>query len=210
MAEWSEFDIDSQTQLGEQPPESDLWITEDELRSGDLAADYLRSIEGQEQLADYVQRHFDDSFGPFSPDLPIPVITRNHTLEGCAHSNGVAFTRQEIDMGNNVRISGVFPNFESRFDVDLGDEARSMSAYEQSLAVREAFQDRMYDDPRYLEGLTLEDMDHLVHNCAPRGCTVHHGPSPGHLQLVDRNIHAQAGHTGGYGFWTPHVRRGKD
>ena len=177
MTEWSEFDIDSQTQLSEQPSDSELWVsdlsesieeiptdpadlpslwvTEEELRSGDLAADYLRGIGGQEQLADYVQRHFDDSFGPFSPDLPIPIITRNHALEGTTHSSGVPFTRQEIDMGNNVRISGVFPNFESRFDVNLGDEARSMSAYEQALAVRDAFQDHMYDDPRYLEGLTL-------------------------------------------------------
>ena len=208
MAEWTQYNDLETPEAADQLSDPDgLWLAEDDLTQGEKAADYLRGLDHQEILADYVEKHYDDSLWDFSPDLPIPITTRNMDLEGESHPSGVEFTRQEVDMGDGVTISGVFPEFESRFDTDLGDEARSMTLHEQFSACREHFLDRMYDDPKTLEGLTLEDMDHLEHGYFPGGCTAQHNARVGSFSIVDSDVHRQTGHTGGNALWTPKARK---
>ena len=186
-----------------------LWLDEQELTQGELAAQYLRGLEGNhEKLANYVERHYDNSMGAFSPDLPIPITTRNMDLDGQSHpSSGVEFSRQEVDMGDGVSITGVFPEFDSRFDIELGDDAKDMTLHEQFSACRDAFLDHMYDDPEILEGLTLEDMDHLDEGYFPNGCTAQHNPRVGFFSIVDSDLHRRTGHTGGNALWTPKVHK---
>ena len=127
MAEWTQYNDLETPEAADQLSDPDgLWLAEDDLTQGEKAADYLRGLDHQEILADYVEKHYDDSLWDFSPDLPIPITTRNMDLEGECHPSGVEFTRQEVDMGDGVTISGVFPEFESRFDTDLGDEANAI------------------------------------------------------------------------------------
>lgn len=211
--EWDEMD-ETQDMTSEESLETfqdveELWVEEGKLTQGELAAQYLRGLDGNhEKLADYVERHYDETIGDFSPDLPIPITTRNMDLDGQGHpSSGVEFSRQEVDMGDGVSITGVFPEFDSRFDIELGDDAKDMTIHEQFTACRDAFLDHMYDDPEILVDLTLEDMDHLDEGYFPNGCTAQHNPRVGSFSIVDSDLHRRTGHTGGNALWTPSVRK---
>lgn len=63
-------------------------------------------------------------------------------------------------------MEGVFPQFESRHHVELGEQANGMTIYQQFSACREDFHDHMFDSLEKLEDLTLEDMARLGKVCA--------------------------------------------
>ncbi len=163
------------------------------------AADYASSL-GYEKLGDYISRHYDG--GEFSPEEPIRVSTRNMKLEGTCSESGVPFERRTAQLTEGLSVEGVFPVFESRHHVELGERANDMTIYQQFSACREDFQDHMFDSPEKLEGLTLGDMERMDNpqGFAPEGYTWQHNPETGSFDLVPTGDHGVA-HTGGNAFW---------
>ena len=163
------------------------------------AADYARSL-GYDKLGDYVSRHYDG--GEFHPEEPIPVSTRNERLEGTCSDSGIPFERRTAQLAEGLSVEGVFPVFESRHHVELGEQANDMTLYQQFSACREDFRDHMFDSPERLEGLTLSDMERMdkPHGFAPEGYTWQHNPETGSFDLVSTTDHT-VGHTGGNAFW---------
>lgn len=211
---WEDFDLEEGVDLSAPVPEViSVPAAEDvsaelppavtngeaELSEAEKAADYARSL-GFDKAADYIGRHYDGN--EFVPGEPIPITTRNMELDGLQASNGVAFERRTAELAEGLSVEGVFPSFESRHHVELGDAARDMSLHQQFSACREDFQDHMFDSPEKLEGLTVGAMERMAlpQGYTPEGFTWQHNPETGSFDLVSRSDHA-VGHTGGNALW---------
>ena len=175
-------------------------IMVDDLPSeAEKAGDYARSF-GFDKAADYIERHYDGDI--FVPGEPIPITTRNMSLEGCESDNGVPFERRTAELADGLSVEGVFPDFESRHHVDLGSDANDMSIHQQFNACKLDFQDHLFDGPEKLEGLSLGDMERLdkPQGYTPEGYTWQHNPETGSFDLVSQEDHI-VGHTGGNSLW---------
>lgn len=195
--EWSGFD-----EIPEDVPfasDSASEFTNLDATEAEKAADYARSF-GFDKAADYIERHFDGDL--FVPGDPIPITTRNMGLDGGVSDNGVAFERRTADLAEGLTVEGVFPDFESRHHVELGNEAKDMSLHQQFSACRADFQDHMYDDPDILDGITFGAMERMdsPQGYTPEGFTWQHNPETGSFDLVSKDDHA-VGHTGGNALW---------
>lgn len=170
-----------------------------DLTEAEKAADYARSY-GFDKAADYIERHYDGS--EFTEGEPIPITTRNMALEGTESDNGVQFERRTAELTDGLAVEGVFPNFESRHHVELGEDANDMSIHQQFKACKEDYQEHMFDSNEKLEGLTVEDMDKLnsPQGYTPAGYTWQHNPETGSFDLVSSEDHS-VGHTGGNALW---------
>lgn len=201
--EWDAFDGDTEEDLApvetsaadlsaDAPPDT-------ELTEAEKAAEYARSF-GFDKAADYISRHYDGE--TFVPGEPIPITTRNMSLDGNASDQGVAFERRTAELADGLEVEGVFPDFDSRHHVELGPAANDMSLHQQFSACREDFQDHMYDRPEILEGIpfgSMERMD-LPQGYTPEGFTWQHNPETGSFDLVSKEEHS-VGHTGGNALW---------
>lgn len=163
------------------------------------AADYARSY-GFDKAADYIERHYDGE--EFVPGNPIPITTRNMALDGLEAENGVSFERRTAKLADGLSVEGVFPEFDSKYHVELGSDANDMSLHKQFSACKEDFQDHMYDSPEKLQDITfgaMERMD-LPQGYTPEGYTWQHNPETGSFDLVSQDEHS-VGHTGGNALW---------
>lgn len=163
------------------------------------AADYARSY-GFDKAADYIERHYDGD--EFIPGSPIPITTRNMALEGLESENGVSFERRTAELADGLSVEGVFPEFDSKHHVELGNTANDMSLHQQFSACREDFQDHMYDSPEKLQGITFGAMERMdsPQGYTPEGFTWQHNPETGSFDLVSQDDHS-VGHTGGNALW---------
>ena len=175
--------------------------TEQELdmTEAEKAADYARSY-GFDKAADYIERHYDGS--EFVEGEPIPITTRNMALDGQESENGVQFERRTAELADGLSVEGVFPHFESKHHVELGEDANDMSVHQQFKACKEDYQEHMFDNMEKLEELTVEDMLKLEkpQGYTPEGYTWQHNPETGSFDLVSSEDHS-VGHTGGNALW---------
>lgn len=210
-SEWTDFDFVETDKVSLETAElpdatnatglsTKLDVDKSDIQSeSEKAADYARSY-GFDKAADYIERHYDGD--EFIPGSPIPITTRNMALDGLESENGVSFERRTAELADGLTVEGVFPEFDSKHHVDLGDEANDMTLHQQFSACRENFQDHMYDCPEKLQGITfgaMERMD-LPQGYTPEGYTWQHNPETGSFDLVSQNDHA-VGHTGGNALW---------
>ena len=179
---------------------SEMDLTNDiDMTEAEKAADYARSY-GFDKAADYIERHYDGS--EFVEGEPIPITTRNMALDGQESENGVQFERRTAELADGLSVEGVFPNFESKHHVELGDDANDMSIHQQFKACKEDFQEHMFDSMEKLEDFTVEDMMKLEkpQGYTPEGYTWQHNPETGSFDLVSSEDHS-VGHTGGNALW---------
>ena len=210
-SEWTDFDFVETDEVSLETAElpdatnatglsTKLDVDKSDIQSeSEKAADYARSY-GFDKAADYIERHYDGD--EFIPGSPIPITTRNMALDGLESENGVSFERRTAELADGLTVEGVFPEFDSKHHVDLGDEANDMTLHQQFSACRENFQDHMYDCPEKLQGITfgaMERMD-LPQGYTPEGYTWQHNPETGTFDLASQNDHA-VGHTGGNALW---------
>lgn len=131
----------------------------------------------------------------------IKLDTRNQALEGTAHpETGVPFERKVIDIGNYTKVEGVFPKFDSVIDIQLPEDMLkapdSVQFPECNRQLKEAFEanpDKFSFDK--------EQMEQILDGETPDGYTWHHDAEVGKMQLVESDIHAKTGHTGGRVVW---------
>ena len=179
---------------------SEMDLTSDiDMTEAEKAADYARSY-GFDKAADYIERHYDGS--EFVEGEPIPITTRNMALDGQESENGVQFERRTAELADGLSVEGVFPNFESKHHVELGEDANDMSVHQQFKACKEDYQEHMFDNMEKLEELTVEDMLKLEkpQGYTPEGYTWQHNPETGSFDLVSSEDHS-VGHTGGNALW---------
>lgn len=202
MNKWEDFGTeevdDLSTVISKSSLDSETDILPDQSEA-EKAADYARSF-GFNKAADYIERHYDGD--EFIPGNPIPIDTRNMSLEGLTSENGVAFERRIAELSDGLSVEGVFPDFDSKHHVDIGSEANDMSIHQQFIACRNDFQDHMYDSSEKLQEFTFGDMERMdkPQGYAPAGYTWQHNPETGSFDLVSKKDHS-VGHTGGNALW---------
>lgn len=130
--------------------------------------------------------------------------TRNSALEGDVHpETGVPFVEKAIDLPNGQVVEGIFPEFDSSFQVILAEELYQESDEVHFSVANDTLYQAIQADPSLADkmGLSDKDIHQLANGQTPEGYTWHHNEEPGLMQLVDEEIHDQTGHTGGRSIW---------
>ncbi|MEK5645846.1 hypothetical protein BK138_32190 [Paenibacillus rhizosphaerae] len=130
------------------------------------------------------------------------VPTRNQHLEGSVHpETGVPFEAKVITLNNGEQVEVVVPEFESKQDVQLPDELLEASDKDQFAECNRQLIEAVENEPELAAQFTDEQLEQLMDGETPDGYTWHHDAEKGKMQLLDSEIHAKTGHTGGKVFW---------
>jgi hypothetical protein len=141
-----------------------------------------------------------------SKDNPRYLITRNHGQENDVHPmTGVPFVKKILEMPNGEWIEGVFPEFSSDFDAKLPEDMYLESDKTQFQECNRQLYEAIEADPKLKEKFTAEQIeqikDGIDEGTAPDGYVWNHDAEAGKMQLVNSDIHAKTGHTGGRFLW---------
>ncbi|WP_086244118.1 HNH endonuclease [Campylobacter devanensis] len=144
----------------------------------------------------------------FNPDKMLEsneknyIKCRNEDLAGQEHpQTGVPFKEKTVTDENGNEVKGVFPEFKSVFDAQLPDELEQASDSEQFKECNKQLQEAIENDPELASKFTDEQLEQVKNGDTPDGYTWHHNEEKGKMQLVDSEIHAKTGHTGGKAIW---------
>lgn len=130
----------------------------------------------------------------------IYLITRNESLEGSIHPiTGVPFERKIVD--TPTKTEGVFPKFESTFDAQIPKDLYEESDKKQFIECNKQLSDGVNLKPSLADRFDTTQLEQIKNGDTPDGYVWHHDAVPGKMQLVDFDIHAQTGHTGGRTVW---------
>lgn len=167
----------------------------------------VANVENPNEAVTGVVAKFGD--GKLSEDITniesnlIKIDTRNQALEGTVHpETGVPFVRKVIDIGDGMKVEGVFPDFDSKFDVQLPEDMLKSSDVVQfnecNNQLKEAVEASI---DKYKSIFNDEQIEQILSGETPDGYTWHHDAEVGKMQLVDSDIHMKTGHTGGRTVW---------
>lgn len=124
--------------------------------------------------------------------------------EGETAENGVRYERKTIEYAG-VKIEGVFPVFDSAYDVELPEEYYKSSSVKQFNECNKSLKNALEDNPDLKKKFTKEQLEDIENGKTPRGYTWHHTEEPGKMQLVKTEDHDRriggAAHTGGNSIW---------
>lgn len=168
-----------------------------------------------EKILDKVSENFRriDDINPWKDkDFPIdydPVCklndelnTRNSQLEGKEHpETGVPFERKEVETADGEKKEGVFPVFDSEFDVQLPEELEQAGDTEQFKHCNEKLKEEVNNNPELREKFDEQQLEQIEDGKTPDGYTWHHSEEKGKMELVDSETHTKTGHTGGKKIW---------
>ena len=130
------------------------------------------------------------------------IHTRNESLEGDRHPiTGVPFERKTVEDSDGNEVTGVFPEFDSDFDAQLPENLYEASDKEQFAECNKQLKEAVEKDPELAKRFTPEQLEQIKNGDTPDGYTWHHNEEKGKMQLVDSDIHAKTGHTGGKTIW---------
>jgi hypothetical protein len=131
------------------------------------------------------------------------IPTRNEALEGQCHPDtGVPFKAKEVENGQGETVEGVFPEFDKDFIAQLPEELLQESDSVQFKECNEQLKE--WVESHHEEAGDLfdrEQLDDIANGHTPEGYTWHHSENIGEIELVDTEIHAKTGHTGGKVIW---------
>lgn len=154
--------------------------------------------------ADSVFKEIKDALNGIKDSLEVQKIPcRNEELEGKVHPDtGVEFERKLIYYDRKI-YEGVFPKIESMFDIRLPKKLYNCSDEKQFKYCVEKLAIRVEKNQKQAEeNFTAKQLEQIK-NREPRisGLTWHHNETPGKMQLVNAEMHANTGHTGGRSIW---------
>lgn len=130
------------------------------------------------------------------------IHTRNESLEGDRHPiTGVKFERKTVEDSDGNEVTGVFPEFDSDFDAQLPEDLYEASDKDQFAECNKQLKEAVEKDPELVKEFTPEQLEQIKNGDTPDGYTWHHNEEKGKMQLVDSDIHAKTGHTGGKTIW---------
>lgn len=131
------------------------------------------------------------------------IKTLNSLLDGKEHPmTGVPFEKKEIVLTDKNLVEGVFPVFESTYEVHLTPENMEASDSRQFKECNNSLKEKVINTPEWAkERFDEEQVEQILAGESPDGFTWHHNEEPGKMELVDREIHDKTAHTGGKVVW---------
>ena len=132
--------------------------------------------------------------------------TRNETLENDRHPiTGVRFVRKVVERPDGSKVEGVFPEFKSEFTAQLPEGLYAETDKKQFCECNKQLLEAIEIDPKLRGKFSYEQKeqikDGVEDGTAPDGYVWHHNEETGKMELVDADIHAKTGHTGGRAIW---------
>lgn len=125
----------------------------------------------------------------------------NEHLAGDVHQKtGVPFEKKIIDLGDR-KIEGVFPIFDSDFDIQLPKELLTESDAKQFKECNKQLKDAIEKNPSLREKFTDDQIEQILNGEKPEGKVWHHNEEVGKMQLVDFETHDKTAHGGGKSIW---------
>lgn len=144
----------------------------------------------------------DGNYGEIEEDSPRTIKTINDSLAGQNHpETGVPYVEKEVVTDTGEKVKGVFPQFESKIDVQLPEDMEQASDRTQFAECNKQLAERVTKDPELRAQFTEDQMADIEDGYTPEGYTWHHNEEKGKMQLVDSDIHSQTRHTGGRNIW---------
>ncbi len=130
------------------------------------------------------------------------IPTTNDHLEGKTHpETGVPYERKTVENDKGEEVSGVFPKFDSSFTAQLPEDKLKASDKEQEKECNKQLKEAVEKNPELKNKFTEEQQKQIENSQKPKGYTWHHNEEKGKMELVDEEIHANSGHTGGRNIW---------
>ncbi|WP_153722633.1 HNH endonuclease [Sporosarcina cascadiensis] len=129
--------------------------------------------------------------------------TRNMALDGGSHEvTGVPFATNTVDYENGS-YEGVFPVFDSAFDMQLPEDTLHHSDTVHIGIANMSLYEAIQNDPSLAVdlGFDANEVENLKSSVTPEGYDWHHHEEPGRMQLVNEEEHGMTGHTGGRNLW---------
>jgi hypothetical protein len=127
---------------------------------------------------------------------------KNKELEGKRHpETDVIFEKKIVKDADGNDIEGVFPVFDSKFDVQLPEDMYKDTDAQQEKECNRKLKEAVKNDPELAKQFTPEQLEQIENGETPDGYTWHHNEETGKMQLVDTEIHSKTGHTGGRAIW---------
>ena len=119
-------------------------------------------------------------------------------------------SRGRMDLaGKTHPVSGVkfdsngFPIFESKYNTKLDPQDYLKSRGTHFDRASKALYNDIMNDSNLRSQFTEAEIAIFKEGGVPKAYTWHHHQDEGVMQLVDRKIHRQTGHTGGFSIWGP-------
>jgi RHS repeat-associated protein len=125
---------------------------------------------------------------------------KKYLEDGTPIRNGHLSGSKHADTGVPFDEDG-FPVFDSKYDVEIDSSLYSSSNPAQFREANTQLYEGIQKDPSIGDGFSAEQLHQLSQGQTPSGFTWHHHQEAGRLQLVDREIHRNTGHTGGRAIW---------
>lgn len=130
------------------------------------------------------------------------IRTRNEGLEGQNHPvTNVPFKEKMVVTDSGEEVIGVFPEFDSVFEAQLPENLYTASDSKQFSDCNNQLKDAIETDAELAKLFDEEQIDQINNDDIPDGYIWHHNEETGKMQLVDSEIHAKTGHTGGRSIW---------
>lgn len=177
----------------------------EDLKTNDLGTNQYRELTSEEKQSFKSKLGWpDDQFKKCTIDKQgvIQFRTDRCDLENKTAENGVPYRRKLIDI-YGVKIEGVFPVFDSKFDVQLEPENYRTRTYAKECNA--VLQERVNEDPKLRSEFSNDQLKEIEDGTTPTGYVWHHNEEPGKMQLVKAEDHDRtrggAAHTGGNSLW---------
>lgn len=130
------------------------------------------------------------------------IKTINENLKDQNHPvTDVPFKEKTVVTDKGEELIGVFPEFESVYDVQLPEDLYLESDKKQFNECNRQLKEAVESDPELAKKFDEEQLDQIKNGETPDGYTWHHNEETGKMQLVDSEIHAKTGHLGGRTIW---------
>jgi hypothetical protein len=130
------------------------------------------------------------------------LMTPNSHLDGQLHpETGVPYEAQSVVLENGNEVVGVFPVFDAVAEVELPTDMYESSDYQHFTYANSQLLEAVSNDSGLASQFTTEQLQQIYAGETPDGYTWHHHEQLGRLELVDEEIHAKSGHSGGRSIW---------
>lgn len=135
-------------------------------------------------------------------DSPRTIKTINDGIVGQNHPDtGVPYVEKEVVTDTGEKVKGVFPQFESKTDIQLPEDLYQAPDRTQFAECNKQLQEKVAGDQELRSQFTEDQLADIEDGCTPEGYTWHHNEEIGKMQLVDSDIHNLTRHTGGRNVW---------
>lgn len=114
--------------------------------------------------------------------------------------SGVPYRKRIVDL-NGVKVEGVFPKFDSVFTAQLPVDKLLAKDNVQFKECTNQLQYAIKENPSLKKQFTSRQLEQIANGKVPGGYVWHHNEEVGKMELVDRNKHDLAKHTGGKALW---------